>query len=93
MGREMLRHSGVKPVVKATSANIETLLALCEQGVGACFSPENLVRTALSNTQVKRLHLLRFDNGASYPIRFGYLKRSYQWSVIEEFIRIAQESV
>lgn len=93
MGREMLRHSGVKPVVKATSANIETLLALCEQGVGACFSPENLVRTALSNTQIKRLHLLRFDSGASYPIRFGYLKRSYQWSVIEEFIRIAQESV
>ena len=93
MSREMLRRSGVKPVVKATSANIETLLALCEQGVGACFSPENLVRTALPNTQVKRMHLLHFDSGASYPIRFGFLKRSYQWSVIEEFIRIAQESI
>ena len=93
MGREMLRRSGVKPIVKATSANIETLLALCERGVGACFSPENLVRTALSGAQVKHLHLLRFDGGASYPIRFGFLKRSYQWSVIEEFIRIAQESI
>ena len=93
MSREILRRSGVRPVVKATSANIETLLALCEQGVGACFSPENLVRTALSDTQVKRLRLLRFDSGASYPIRFGFLKRSYQWSVLEEFIRIAQESI
>lgn len=93
IGREMLRRSGVKPTVKATSANIETLLALCERGAGACFSPENLVRTALSGAQVKRLHLLRFDGGASYPIRFGFLKRSYQWSVIEEFIRIAQESI
>ena len=93
MGREMLRRSGVKPIAKATSANIETLLSLCEQGAGACFSPENLIRTALSDAQIKRLHLLRFDSGASYPIRFGYLRRSYQWSVIEEFIRIAQGAI
>ncbi len=92
IGRELLRRSGVRPIVKATSENIETLLALCEQGVGACFSPENLVHTALSEEQIARLHLLHFDSGASYPIRFGYLKRSYQWSVIEAFIRIAREN-
>ncbi len=93
IGRELLRRSGVRPIVKATSENIETLLALCEQGIGACFSPENLIHTALSEEQIARLHLLHFDSGASYPIRFGFIRRSYQWSVIEAFIRIAQESI
>lgn len=93
IGRELLRRSGVKPTIKATSENIETLLALCELGVGVCFSPENLIRTALSDAQIRRLHLLRFDSGASYPIRFGYLRRSYQWSVVDEFIRAAQAQV
>ena len=82
IGRELLRRSGVKPTIKATSENIETLLALCELGAGVCFSPENLIRTALSDAQIRRLHLLRFDSGASYPIRFGYLRCSYQRSVI-----------
>ena len=93
IGRELLRRSGVKPTIKATSENIETLLALCELGAGVCFSPENLIHTALSDAQIRRLHLLRFDSGASYPIRFGYLRRSYQWSVIDEFIRAAQAQV
>ena len=93
IGRELLRRSGVKPIVKATSENIETLLELCEQGIGACFSQENLVHTALDEEQIKHLYLLHFENSASYPIRFGFLKRSYQWSVIEAFIRIAQENI
>ena len=82
-----------KSIVKATSENIETLLKLCEQGIGACFTPENLVHTALREEQIKHLHLLHFRSDASYPIRFGYLTRSYQWSVIEAFIRIAQENI
>ena len=65
----------------------EALAAGCGAG------PENLVHTALRAEQIEHLHLLHFDGGASYPIRFGCLKRSYQWSVIEAFIRIAQESV
>lgn len=93
IGRELLRRSSVKPIVKATSENIETLLELCEQGIGACFSPENLAHTALREEQIAHLHLLHFESGASYPIRFGFLKRSYQWSVIEAFIRIAQENI
>lgn len=93
IGRELLRRSDVKPIVKATSENIETLLELCEQGVGACFSPENLVHTALGEERASHLHLVRFENGASYPIRFGYRKDTYQWSLLEAFIRTAQESV
>ena len=93
IGRALLSKGGVKPIVKAMSGNIETLLALCEEGVGACFSPENLVHTALGREQASKLHLLRFEQGGVYPIRFGYLKRSYQWSIVEAFIRMARESL
>lgn len=93
IGRELLRASGVSPISKATSENVETLLALCVQGVGVCFCPENLLQTALSPEQLTQLHILPLCLGASYPICFGYLKRSYQWSVISEFIRIAREQI
>ncbi len=93
IGRELLRRSGVTPIVRATSENVETLLALCQQGVGACFCPENLIRTALSPEQIAQLHVLPLSPDASYPIRFGYPRRTYQWSVTEGFIRIARALV
>ena len=91
IGRELLRASGISPISKATSENVETLLALCVQGVGACFCPENLLQTALSPEQLAQLHILPLCPSASYPICFGYLSRSYPWSVLSEFIRIARE--
>jgi len=91
IGRELLRASGISPISKATSENVETLLALCVQGVGACFCPENLLQTALSPEQLAQLHILPLCPSASYPICFGYLRRSYPWSVLSEFIRIARE--
>lgn len=91
IGREFLRQSDIHPIVRASSENLETLLSLCQRGVGACFSPENLLHTVLSDEQLEQMHILRFDERASYPIRFCYLRRPYQWSVIQEFIRIARE--
>ena len=93
IGRELLRASGISPISKATSENVETLLALCVQGVGACFCPENLLHTALSPEQLAQLHILPLCPSASYPICFGYLRRSYPWSVLSEFIRIAREQI
>ena len=93
IGRELLRDSGFTPVSRATSENIETLLALCMQGVGACFCPENLLQTALSPAQLAHLHILPLCPEASYPICFGYPDRSRQWSMLSEFIRIARAQV
>ena len=39
IGRERIRAARFQPVVRAQSDNIETLLALCASGMGACFSP------------------------------------------------------
>lgn len=93
IGRALLRSSGFTPLSRAASENVETLLALCVQGVGACFCPSNLLDTALPPAQLAQLHILPLCSKASYPICFGYLKRSYQWSVIAKFIRIAREQL
>lgn len=92
LSRELLHRAGFQPIVRASSENIETLLELCEAGVGACFSPGNLLSTALGPERASRLYCRALE-GASYPIRFGHLKRAYQWSMIDAFLRIARETV
>ena len=77
--------------MKAQSANMETLLALCTKGIGICFCPESLARAVLTQEQLSQLNIYHFSDGASYHIRFGYRKESYQWKMISEFIRIALE--
>lgn len=91
IGLSSIRRSGLRPTVKAESDNVETLLSLCLRGVGVCFCPKNLMITALSPEQIASLKIFNLGDHAEYPIRFGYLKRSYQWSMISEFIRISRQ--
>jgi DNA-binding transcriptional LysR family regulator len=91
IGRRIIKHSGFQANVKAQSDNIETLLSLCTRGIGACFCPENLARLALSTEQLSKLRMFRFPNDTTYKIRFGYLKKAYQWNIILEFIEIAKQ--
>ncbi len=90
IGRRMIKNSGFNPIAKAQSDNIETLLMLCVNGIGACFCPENLVHATLTEEQLSKLEIIHFQNDTKYPIRFGYKKKPYQWSIISEFIRIAK---
>lgn len=91
IGRFALAQSNFRPELKAKAANIETLLTLCLRGTGACFCPENLAQETLSPEELSTLSCIRLGEYAEYPIRFGYLKQSYQWSIIEEFMRIARQ--
>ena len=86
IGSELLSKAGITPVLKAESYNIETLLELCARGVGACFCPENLMRMTLSPEQISRLKLFHFGGRTRYQIRFAYLKQSYHWKVLSNFI-------
>ena len=91
--RNLLKRAGIAhPLVMATSTNVETLLALCVRGVGACFCPEILARAALTEAQFSSLLLLRLGEQARYPICFGYQERSYQWSIVDSFIETAQDA-
>lgn len=87
-----LRRSHLRPIVRAKSENVETLLELCCRGLGACFSPENLARAALTPAQMEALVLFHLGEDASIQIRFGYLPHSYQWSILSEFIQTARKT-
>lgn len=90
IGRSLIEAAGFSPVVKAKSGNVETLLALCAQGIGACFCPQNLVGAALSASKLKQMQMFCLGSQAKYAIRFGFLRTNYQWKVIEQFIDIAK---
>ena len=93
IGRTTIKKANFAPLVKAKSDNIETLLSLCMQGVGACFCPENLAYAAVSPNELKQMYIFSLGKQAEYPIRFGFLKSNYQWKIISEFIRISKEII
>ena len=88
-GFRTFERTKIHPPIKARSFNVETLLSLCVEGVGGCFCPENLARTTLTAEQLATLRIIRLGPEAKYPIRFGYVENSYQWSIISEFMNTA----
>ncbi len=77
----------IHPRIVMTSGNLETLLAMCLRGAGACFCPELLVRSTLTTEQLDSLLVLHVGEMARYQIRFGYRTHTYQWSIIDAFIQ------
>ena len=90
LGRRQLKAAGFYPQIRAQSENMETLLALCVQGVGICFCPDCLIDGTLSTRELKQLLVFRFQQDCVYPIRFGYRRQSYQWGVLSQFIAAAR---
>ncbi len=93
LGLSLFGEKGIEPAVRVQSNNMETLLALCLRGVGACLCPQNLVGMALP--ALARPGLATFELGpkACYGILFGLPAGGYRWGVTEEFMRIAREEV
>ena len=92
--RSLLKRAGIShPRIMATSSNVETLLSLCLQEVGACFCPKLLLRSAITDEQLSSLLLLRLGEQAHYRIRFGYFEGSYQWSAIDAFMTTARAAI
>ena len=90
LSRRLFDAVGLNPNVRAQSKNIETLLGLCVRGVGATFSPDTLLQTALPPEQLKGLEVFHLSGSSSYNICFGYRSQTYQWSMIQSFIQIAR---
>ena len=93
IGLAAFRQANIQPPVKAKSDNVETLLALCLRNIGACFCPKNLALAALVPQQLEQLHIISLGEQAHYQIRFGCLKKSYQWNIISEFMQIAKSGL
>lgn len=90
IGYRLLAEAGIVAMPRVTSCNMETLLGMCENGMGACFCPENLLKMTLSPEQKKKLRIFHFAADMRYMIRFGFLKQSYQWTMISKFIDLAR---
>lgn len=93
VGRHFLQKEQIRPSIRVQSNNIETVLALCLQGTVACFSPENLMEASLTPGQIQTLHRIRLPEEAQYQIRIGVLRKNASWKILQEFIRIAKDSV
>lgn len=90
VGGEFLDKLGFSPKVVAQSDNVETMRDLCIRGAGACFCPENLVQTNITREELGKVRKFELDKESEYMIRFGYLKKGYQWDIISNFIKCAK---
>lgn len=85
--RHILAHFSKEPVIKVEAENLAFVLDLCAQGIGGCFSPEILVRTALSPEQLEKLLVVSLGSEASYTMRIGWKS---DWNIIKAFVETAQ---
>jgi len=84
IGTTLLLKSGIVPRVRITAENIETLLELCVQGLGACFCPALLAQNILSKTEQNKLAAIPIDS--SYPIHLAWQNKAYTKKSIQNFL-------
>lgn len=92
-GYDLLRRWGIVPIpkIEVHHMTVRTELVLAVSGVGACFTPQNMIRPSITPEQEAALEILHLGEEARHMIHFGYLKQSYRWRVLADFIRLAQE--
>ena len=91
----MIESAGFLPNIKMRSNNTITLLHSCLRGLGICFCTRSLLFSILPQGQMENMRVFRLNPkqmNSSYNIFFGYRKNSYQWKIILEFIRIAEQT-
>ena len=86
---ELFRQYGINPPVVLRTRNVETMLLLCEKGVGVCLSTENYIRT------------MRFDRmpvccsigeeGVFTTLQIAYRKGTVLSGPARDFIALARE--
>ena len=91
ISRQLIAQADFIPRIRAQSSNIETLLALCADRLGACFSPDTLAFATLTTEQKETLRIIHLGGAARYKIHLGWLQQSYHWSAIRDFTRTALE--
>jgi len=87
LGNAILKKAQIIPKITAISDNIETLLELCVKGVGACFCPDLLLASTLTQEQQKNLIILPLES--DYPIRLAWKNQPYIKKAITAFADIS----
>jgi len=90
--RNLIRRAGIRPEVRASAANIGTVMDMCVLGEGACFCPEDLLQN-LSTGAADSLFILHFPEGeTTYPVRFGWRQEESGWKMLRAFIETAKRT-
>lgn len=89
----ILAENSIKPNILLEVENIETILALCREGMGITFYPNSL-HTYSSEKKYKGLHVIKlpYENAHS-AIGVGYLKNRFLSQIAREFIRMLKDSI
>jgi DNA-binding transcriptional LysR family regulator len=90
MGRNLLQKAGFVPKVSVISNNVETLLQLCLAGEGACFSPDTLIKGALTRQVCQSLIVVHLD--ARYTIRVLWQNKAYVRKAVTAFVNLCTEA-
>lgn len=92
VGEMILSRAGVIAQMKAGAEDIQTLIQLAANGVGACFCPENAVSMALGADEREIVRILHFSTlETQCDISFIWKTDSYQWSIMEDFMRCGMQ--
>lgn len=91
IGLTLLKQAGIdNPVIRVSSHNVEMLLKLCVQHIGACFCSDFLAKSVLNEKEFAELILIQLPDEIQYNIKAGINPKSYQWSAIEAFVSTIQ---
>lgn len=88
IARQVFERSNIRPKVCVKSRNAETLLALAKRGVGACFSPGELVATVCPPGSNAGLRVIHLGKPALYTISAAWKRSDHVWSIILAFYEV-----
>ncbi len=93
IARQMFEKDSLNPDFVVTSKNVETLLDLAEEGVGACFCPGEVVVSNYPEDSHANLRVIRLGKIAHYPVHAAFRKDDTVWSVVKSFREILDEEI
>lgn len=91
LARQAFERSGIQPEASVISTNSETLIALAQRGVGACFLPSELIASTFPNPESAGLHTIDLGPEMHYQISVAWKQLGHTWKMIEEFASVLTE--
>jgi len=93
VARDAFTREGIDPDVRALSKNAETLVALAERGVGACFCGSQLATRTFPDPEAAGMRIIDLGEGAALPVSVAWRDSDHVWSMIMEFDRALRQTM
>ncbi|WP_200799681.1 LysR family transcriptional regulator [Olsenella urininfantis] len=93
LSRRLLARDGVRPWVRVSSTNSETLVGLASRSAGACFVPSDLADLAMREYPQAGLEAFDLGGEARISISVAWRASEHVWSVVEGFSELLGRQV